>query len=86
MTVTADAAAQLAILQGAKGAAPAAGATKAKKEKAKRPVEELLESARADGFSTLTADELKDLLRAKKGKVSGSKSELSERAEELYAE
>lgn len=65
----AAAAEQLTILGGAK--APAgSNAPKAKSAKAakpKRSVEEILSSGKGDGFSTLTAPELKELLKAKKG-------------------
>ncbi len=62
---------QLAILS---AAAPDAAvgekkASKPKSTKPKRSVEEILSSGREDGFSTLAAPELKELLKAKKGSV-----------------
>lgn len=82
-----DASEHLAALNASKKEAPGKGAKKEKKEKAKRTVEEILGDVGEEDsrdFSSLTLDELKELLRAKKAKLGGKKDELVERVTELY--
>lgn len=61
-------------------------APKKKEKKQLRPVDELEQEGREHDWKTLNMDELKELLRAKKQKISGKKDELLERVAEAYKE
>ena len=64
------------------GVAAPEGEKPKKKSKPKRSIDEIQADADKDGFSALSMDELKQLLKEKKLKVSGKKDELVQRLED----